>query len=201
VTSARTASHPRLSVVHDDAVYDIETSDEAIATAALAGLPTAAASAAAGRLGSSAPAASCVPAGSPEPAPHRRRAEVPTSRGSTRGGVARPSGLGPCPGRGSRRGAGAMSGRFSSGPRAQRPRRTRRTRARRPRAGCLHAASDLLDPLGLSLASLAFEFGMPGQTVRPFDARCWGASGVYPGVGRETPDGSRLSFAGEPVHA
>ena len=55
--------------VHDDAVYDIESSDEAIATAALAGLPTAAASAAPVASGSSAPAASCVPAsGSPEPA-------------------------------------------------------------------------------------------------------------------------------------
>ena len=55
--------------VHEDVVYDIESSDEAIATAALAGLPTAAASAAPVASGSSAPAASCVPAsGSPEPA-------------------------------------------------------------------------------------------------------------------------------------
>ena len=55
--------------IHDDAVYDIESSDETIATAALAGLPTAAASAAPVASGSSAPAASCVPAsGSPEPA-------------------------------------------------------------------------------------------------------------------------------------
>lgn len=53
---------------HDDAVYDIESSDEAIATAALAGLPTPAASAAPVASGSSAPAASCVPAsGSPAP--------------------------------------------------------------------------------------------------------------------------------------
>ena len=55
--------------VHEDVVYDIESSDEAIATAALAGLPTAAASAAPVASGSSAPAASCVPAsGSPGPA-------------------------------------------------------------------------------------------------------------------------------------
>jgi len=55
--------------IHDDEVYDIESSDEAIATAALAGLPTAAASAAPVASGSSAPAASCVPAsGSPGPA-------------------------------------------------------------------------------------------------------------------------------------
>ena len=49
--------------VHDDAVYDIESSDEAIVTAALASLPTsAAASAAPVASGSSGPAASCVPA-------------------------------------------------------------------------------------------------------------------------------------------
>ena len=55
--------------IHNDEVYDIETSDETIATAALAGLPTAAASAAPVASGSSAPAASCVPAsGSPDPA-------------------------------------------------------------------------------------------------------------------------------------
>ena len=55
--------------IHGDEVYDIETSDETIATAALAGLPTASASAAPVASGSSGPAASCVPAsGSPEPA-------------------------------------------------------------------------------------------------------------------------------------
>jgi hypothetical protein len=49
--------------VHDDAVYDIESSDETIATAALAALPTAAAASGAPvASGSSAPAASCVPA-------------------------------------------------------------------------------------------------------------------------------------------
>ena len=37
--------------IHGDAVYDIETSDEAIATAALAGLPTACCVRCAGRLG------------------------------------------------------------------------------------------------------------------------------------------------------
>ena len=56
--------------VHDAAVYDIESSDDAIVTAALAALPTsAAASVAPVPSGSSAPAASCVPAsGSPGPA-------------------------------------------------------------------------------------------------------------------------------------
>ena len=55
--------------IHGDEVYDIETSDETIATAALAGLPTASASAAPVASGSSGAAASCVPAsGSPEPA-------------------------------------------------------------------------------------------------------------------------------------
>jgi len=54
--------------IHGDEVYDIETSDETIATSALAGLPTAAASGAPIASGSSGPAASCVPAsGSPEP--------------------------------------------------------------------------------------------------------------------------------------
>ncbi len=55
--------------IHGDEVYDIETSDETIATAALAGLPTASASAAPVSSGTSSPAASCAPAsGSPEPA-------------------------------------------------------------------------------------------------------------------------------------
>lgn len=48
--------------VQEDAVYDIESSDEAIATAALAALPTPPASASPGASDSSAPAASCVPA-------------------------------------------------------------------------------------------------------------------------------------------
>jgi hypothetical protein len=58
--------------IHDDVVYDVESSDETIATTALAGLPASGASAAPGAsasTGSSAAAASCVPAsGSPEPA-------------------------------------------------------------------------------------------------------------------------------------
>jgi hypothetical protein len=58
--------------IHDDVVYDVESSDETIATTALAGLPAAGASAepaASGSAGSSAAAATCVPAsGSPEPA-------------------------------------------------------------------------------------------------------------------------------------
>jgi hypothetical protein len=55
--------------IHGDEVYDIESSDETIATAALAGLPTAAASAAPVASDPSGPAASCVPAsGSPKPA-------------------------------------------------------------------------------------------------------------------------------------
>ena len=50
-----------------DNVYDIESSDEAIATAALAALPAPGASAAPASTGSAAPAASCVPASaSPE---------------------------------------------------------------------------------------------------------------------------------------
>jgi hypothetical protein len=57
--------------IHDDVVYDVESSDETIATAALAGLPASAASAASpapSASRSSGPAASCVPAsGSPEP--------------------------------------------------------------------------------------------------------------------------------------
>lgn len=55
--------------IHGDEVYDIETSDEKIATAALSGLPTAAASGAPVASASAGPAESCVPAsGSPEPA-------------------------------------------------------------------------------------------------------------------------------------
>ena len=55
--------------IHGDDVYDVETSDEAIATAALAALPAPDASTAPGGSGSAAPSASCVPAsGSPGPA-------------------------------------------------------------------------------------------------------------------------------------
>jgi hypothetical protein len=55
--------------IHDDVVYDVETSDETIATAALAELPTPGAASSPVASASSAPAASCVPAsGAPEPA-------------------------------------------------------------------------------------------------------------------------------------
>lgn len=55
--------------VHGDNVYDIESSDETIATAALAELPTSGAASPPVASASSAPAASCVPAsGSPDPA-------------------------------------------------------------------------------------------------------------------------------------
>jgi hypothetical protein len=60
--------------VKDDVVYDIESSDETIATAALAGLPATAGASAPVASASAGPAASCVPAsgtppsGSPEPA-------------------------------------------------------------------------------------------------------------------------------------
>ena len=45
---------------------------------------------------------------------------------------------------------------------------------------------DLLDPLGLRLASLAFEFGMPGQRSVLSMHRCWGASGECTRGGPET---------------
>ena len=57
--------------IHDGVVYDVETSDETIATAALAGLPASGAGSSPGASASAAPstAASCLPAsGSPEPA-------------------------------------------------------------------------------------------------------------------------------------
>ena len=55
--------------IDGDNVYDIESSDEAVATAALGALPTPSGSAAPAASGSPAPAASCVPASaSPEPA-------------------------------------------------------------------------------------------------------------------------------------
>lgn len=55
--------------IRDDKVFDIESSDEAIATAALAGLPAPDGSPAPAPAGSPAAAASCVPAsGSPLPA-------------------------------------------------------------------------------------------------------------------------------------
>jgi hypothetical protein len=52
--------------IHGDDVYDVESSDETIATTALAALPAPDASAAPAATGSPAPSASCVPAsGSP----------------------------------------------------------------------------------------------------------------------------------------